>query len=57
MDNLLRDDPQLKSVWHAARRVEKADVLKKSPEKQGTLSPGLRRLRPWLSIVSPGCDY
>jgi len=26
---------------HAARRVEKAAVLKKSPEKQGTLSPSV----------------
>src|SRR5204862_652980 len=41
MDNLLRDDPPLKSVWNAARRVEKAAVLKKSPEKQGTLSPSV----------------
>jgi len=41
MDNLLRDDPPLKSVWNAARRVERAAVLKKSPEKQGTLSPSV----------------
>ena len=38
MDNLLRDNPPAKSVWDAARRVEKAATVKKPAGKQVTSS-------------------
>jgi hypothetical protein len=37
MDNLLRDNQPVKSVWDAARRVEKAPASKKPAEKEETL--------------------
>ena len=36
MDNLLSDNQPVKSVWDAARRVEKASALKKPADKDGT---------------------